>query len=86
MDLFFGADPLQLLLSLPDEGSSDKMQKHPGKKYVKDRKAMARTSVDVMESSKNYMFVADMPGLKSADIQVSFLNNTSDVEMDPSEL
>ncbi|TMW85455.1 hypothetical protein EJD97_023121 [Solanum chilense] len=42
----------------------------PSKKYVRDAKAMAATPVDVKEYPDSYVFVVDMPGLKSRDIKV----------------
>ncbi|KAK8654792.1 hypothetical protein V6N13_107390 [Hibiscus sabdariffa] len=38
--------------------------------YVRDAKAMAATPADIKEDPKSYVFVVDMPGLKSGDIKV----------------
>lgn len=37
---------------------------------MRDAKAMAATSADIKEYPKSYVFVVDMPGLKSGDIKV----------------
>ncbi|KAF5726140.1 heat shock protein 17.7 [Tripterygium wilfordii] len=42
----------------------------PSRTYVRDAKAMAATPADVKEYPKSYVFVVDMPGLKSGDIKV----------------
>ncbi|VFQ89081.1 unnamed protein product [Cuscuta campestris] len=42
----------------------------PSKKYVLDAKAMAATPADVKEYPNAYVFIIDMPGLKSGDIKV----------------
>ncbi|WVZ21187.1 hypothetical protein V8G54_008509 [Vigna mungo] len=42
----------------------------PTRTYVRDAKAMAATSADVKEYPNSYVFVIDMPGLKSGDIKV----------------
>ncbi|KAG5073578.1 hypothetical protein JHK84_054809 [Glycine max] len=50
----------------------------PTRTYVRDAKAMAATPADVKEYPNSYVFVIDMPGLKSGDIKVqlaSFLVN-----------
>lgn len=56
------------LLNLPED--VDKYINTPTHTYVQDSKAMARTAVDVEEFPDSYIFVADMPGLKSADVKV----------------
>ncbi|KAK3041721.1 hypothetical protein RJ639_000645 [Escallonia herrerae] len=38
--------------------------------YVRDAKAMAATPADVKEYPNSYVFIIDMPGLKSGEIQV----------------
>ncbi|KAK1404235.1 Small heat shock protein HSP [Heracleum sosnowskyi] len=38
--------------------------------YLRDAKATASTPADVKEYSNSYVFVVDMPGLKSGDIKV----------------
>ncbi|KAI3935799.1 hypothetical protein MKX01_032983 [Papaver californicum] len=42
----------------------------PSRKYVRDAKAMAATPADIKEYPESYVFVLDMPGLKSEDITV----------------
>lgn len=52
---------------------SDEMEKSfnaPTRTYVRDAKAMASTAVDVKEYPNSYVFIIDMPGLKSGDIKV----------------
>ncbi|GLJ31176.1 hypothetical protein SUGI_0624720 [Cryptomeria japonica] len=59
---------LQQLLGLPDE-----MEKHlnaPTRTYVRDTKAMASTPVDLKEYPNSYVFILDMPGVKSDNIKV----------------
>jgi hypothetical protein len=60
--------PLFHLLSFPDE--LQRSLNSPAQKYVRDSKARASTAMDVKEHPQSYVFVADMPGLKSADIKV----------------
>ncbi len=61
--------PLFHLLSFPDELQLS--LNPPAQKYVRDSKARASTAMDVKEHPQSYVFVADMPGLKSADIKVN---------------
>ncbi|CAN4118905.1 unnamed protein product [Withania somnifera] len=49
---------------------SDKAVNAPSRNYVRDAKAMAATPADVKEYPNSYVFVVDMPGLKSGDIKV----------------
>lgn len=42
----------------------------PGRAYVRDARAMAATPADVKEYPNSYVFIIDMPGLKSGDINV----------------
>ncbi|KAK3037267.1 hypothetical protein RJ639_029679 [Escallonia herrerae] len=42
----------------------------PTQTYVRDAKAMATTPADVKEYPNSYVFIIDMPGLKSGEIQV----------------
>ncbi|KAL6536240.1 hypothetical protein OROGR_012812 [Orobanche gracilis] len=42
----------------------------PTRTYVRDASAMAATPADVKEYPNSYLFVIDMPGLKSGDIRV----------------
>lgn len=62
--------PLFQILSFPDE--LEKSLNPQSQKYVRDTKAMVSTAVDVKELPDAYVFVADMPGLKSADVKVDF--------------
>ncbi|XP_045823891.1 17.9 kDa class II heat shock protein-like [Trifolium pratense] len=62
---------LHSLMDLSDETSSDKASHNaPTWCYVRDAKAMAATPADVKEYPNSYLFVIDMPGLKSGDIKV----------------
>ncbi|KAG2666822.1 hypothetical protein I3843_15G080200 [Carya illinoinensis] len=42
----------------------------PTRTYIRDAKAMAATPADVKEYPSSYVFIIDMPGLKSGDIKV----------------
>ncbi|KAK3041715.1 hypothetical protein RJ639_000639 [Escallonia herrerae] len=42
----------------------------PTHTYFRDAKAMAATPADVKEYPNSYVFITDMPGLKSGDIKV----------------
>lgn len=48
----------------------DKAFNAPTRTYVRDAKAMASTPADVKEYPNSYLFIIDMPGLKSSDIKV----------------
>lgn len=62
-------DTLHELLDFTDE--SDKSSHHaPSRAYVRDAKAMAATPVDMKEYPDAYVFIIDMPGLKSDQIKV----------------
>jgi HSP20 family protein len=65
--------PLFQLLCFPDE--VERSLNPPAQKYVRDGRAIASTAVDVKEMPQSYVFVADMPGLKSADIKVQLEND-----------
>nr|CAC81966.1 small heat-shock protein [Funaria hygrometrica] len=65
--------PLFQILSFPDE--LEKSLNPQSQKYVRDTKAMVSTAVDVKELPDAYIFVADMPGLKSADMKVQLEND-----------
>ncbi|KAJ7958393.1 17.3 kDa class ii heat shock protein [Quillaja saponaria] len=60
---------LQHIVDVADEGT-DKSTNAPSKTYVRDAKAMAATPADVKEYPNSYVFIVDMPGLKSGDIKV----------------
>lgn len=62
-------DTLHELLDFTDE--TDKSSHHaPSRAYVRDAKAMTATPADVKEYPDSYVFVVDMPGLKSDQIKV----------------
>ncbi|KAH7832952.1 hypothetical protein Vadar_001718 [Vaccinium darrowii] len=50
--------------------ADDKSSNVPSRTYVRDAKAMAATPADVKEYPNSYVFIVDMPGLKSGDIKV----------------
>jgi len=60
---------VQQLLGVPDD--LEKLLNAPTRSYMRDTKAMASTPVDVKEYPNSYVFIIDMPGLKSNDIKVS---------------
>lgn len=62
---------LHQMMDLSADISSDKSSHNaPTRSYVRDAKAMAATPADVKEYPNSYVFVIDMPGLKSGDIKV----------------
>uniref|UniRef100_A0A7N0ZVP2 SHSP domain-containing protein n=1 Tax=Kalanchoe fedtschenkoi TaxID=63787 RepID=A0A7N0ZVP2_KALFE len=63
---------LQHILDPTDDASSDAKTtaNAPTRSYVRDAKAMAATPADVKEYPNSYVFIVDMPGLKSGDIKV----------------
>ena len=71
-----GLDPpflstLHQMMDIAEEGSDhSKSMNAPTRTYVRDAKAMAATPADVKEYPNSYVFVVDMPGLKSGDIKV----------------
>ncbi|KAG6555678.1 hypothetical protein Mapa_002915 [Marchantia paleacea] len=77
MDIFFGRDPLSSalthILNSPEE--YERSLNPSTRTYVRDTKAMFSTCVDVKELPNAYIFVADMPGLKSGDIKVQVEND-----------
>ncbi|KAK3037268.1 hypothetical protein RJ639_029680 [Escallonia herrerae] len=65
----FDSPIFQALNHLVDD--SDKSTTNaPTQTYVSDARAMASTTADVKEYPNSYVFVIDMPGLKSSKIQV----------------
>ncbi|XP_027355868.1 17.9 kDa class II heat shock protein-like [Abrus precatorius] len=59
---------LQHMMDMSDD--TEKSSHAPTRAYVRDAKAMAATPADVKEYPNSYVFVIDMPGLKSGDIKV----------------
>ncbi|XP_008808923.2 17.1 kDa class II heat shock protein-like [Phoenix dactylifera] len=59
---------LQHLMDIPEE--TEKAINAPTRTYVRDAKAMASTPADVEELPSSYVFVVDMPGVKSGEIKV----------------
>lgn len=53
-----------------DDTDNSKTASGPTRSYVRDARAMAATPADVKEYPSSYVFVIDMPGLKSGDIKV----------------
>ncbi|XP_031500567.1 17.1 kDa class II heat shock protein-like [Nymphaea colorata] len=72
MDVLMVEQPLlstlNQLLSAPDE--MEKQLNAPARSYVRDTRAMSSTPADVKEYPSSYVFVLDMPGLKSGEIKV----------------
>ncbi|MCL7021720.1 hypothetical protein MKW94_004575 [Papaver nudicaule] len=57
---------------------SDEVEKPantPSRKYVRDAKVMAATPADIKEYPDSYVFVLEMPGLKSEEINVQVEDN-----------
>lgn len=67
------AREMEHLLNISDE--AEKSLQQPTRRYVRDTKAMFRTSADILEGPDRYMFVLDMPGLESGNIKVKVENN-----------
>ncbi|XP_014504032.1 17.9 kDa class II heat shock protein [Vigna radiata var. radiata] len=61
---------LHRMMDMSDEGAGEKTHNAPTQTYVRDAKAMAATAADVKEYPNSYVFLVDMPGLKSGDIKV----------------
>ncbi|PWA55938.1 Alpha crystallin/Hsp20 domain-containing protein [Artemisia annua] len=73
MDIFMGLDsPLFLhnLHHILDDTTNKSAKSEPTRAYVRDARAMAATPADVKEYPNAYVFIVDMPGLKSGDIKV----------------
>nr|GFA07374.1 17.9 kDa class II heat shock protein-like [Tanacetum cinerariifolium] len=76
MDIFMGLDsPLFLhnlhrILDEPNSHNNKSANSEPTRAYVRDARAMAATPADVKEHPNAYVFIVDMPGLKSNDIKV----------------
>nr|Q01545.1 RecName: Full=18.8 kDa class II heat shock protein [Ipomoea nil]AAB39336.1 small heat shock protein [Ipomoea nil]prf//1909373B heat shock protein [Ipomoea nil] len=73
----FGLEP-QLLSTIQDmldfaddhDRAGRAPPEQPIRAYVRDAKAMAATPADVKEYPNSYVFIADMPGVKAAEIKV----------------
>lgn len=72
MDVRFFDAPLFSALHqmMNTSDDADKSSHAPTRTYYQDAKAMASTPTDVKEYPNSYVFVIDMPGLKSGDIKV----------------
>ncbi|KAL4195240.1 hypothetical protein AMTRI_Chr05g72350 [Amborella trichopoda] len=68
MELIMQQPLFSSLLKVPDE--LEKLLNAPTRTYVQDTKAMASTPVDIIEYPNSYVFIVDMPGVKTADIKV----------------
>jgi HSP20 family protein len=66
---------LNHILTVPDGYESSKTPTNAAQSYVRDTRAQACTAVDVKELPNAYVFIADMPGLKSSDIKVQVEND-----------
>ncbi|KAI3865337.1 hypothetical protein MKW92_016196 [Papaver armeniacum] len=65
---------LQDMLGVSDH-EVEKPANTPSTKYVRDAKAMAATPADIKEYPDSYVFVLDMPGVKSEEIKVQVEDN-----------
>ncbi|KAI3860294.1 hypothetical protein MKX03_030975 [Papaver bracteatum] len=72
-DPFFSS--IQDMFDLSSDHDVEKSVNTPSKKYVRDAKAMATTPADIKEYPDSYVFVLDMPGLKSEEIKVEVEDN-----------
>uniref|UniRef100_A0AB38Z7F4 17.9 kDa heat shock protein n=1 Tax=Chrysanthemum morifolium TaxID=41568 RepID=A0AB38Z7F4_CHRMO len=55
---------------LDDTTNNKSKNSEPTQTYIRDARAMAATPADVKEYPNSYVFIVDMPGLKSGDIKV----------------
>lgn len=53
---------------MPEE--MEKMLQQPGRRYVKNARAILRTPADIYEDPSHYSFILDMPGLEASNIKV----------------
>jgi HSP20 family protein len=67
------AREMEQVLNISDE--AEKSLQQPARRYVRDTKAMFRTSADILEVPDSYIFVLDMPGLEANNIKVKVDNN-----------
>ncbi|KAI3701814.1 hypothetical protein L6452_27171 [Arctium lappa] len=63
---------LHHILEATDDANNNNKSSNAGptRAYVRDARAMAATPADVKEYPNSYVFIVDMPGLKSGDIKV----------------
>ncbi|PON71733.1 Small heat shock protein HSP [Parasponia andersonii] len=61
---------LHHMIDASDDAADHRSFNAPTRTYVRDAKAMASTPADVKEYPNSYVFIIDMPGLKSEDIKV----------------
>ncbi|XP_023735798.1 17.9 kDa class II heat shock protein [Lactuca sativa] len=63
---------LHHILTATDDTTTNNKSSNAGPTgaYVRDARAMAATPADVKEYPNSYVFIVDMPGLKSGDIKV----------------
>ncbi|KAI3948220.1 hypothetical protein MKX01_014819 [Papaver californicum] len=75
----FNGPLLSGLQDMLDASSDHEVEKSsvntPSRKYVIDAKAMATTPADIKEYPDSYVFVLDMPGIKSEEIKVQVEDN-----------
>ncbi|KAL2620574.1 hypothetical protein R1flu_000779 [Riccia fluitans] len=77
MAIFFGGVPMTSALTqwLQTPEEYDKNLHPSAKSFVRDTKAMCNTAVDVKDMPNSYVFIADMPGVRSNDIRVLVEND-----------
>lgn len=61
-------DMQKALKNMPEE--MEKMLQQPGRRYVKNARAILRTPADIYEHPSHYSFILDMPGLEASNIKV----------------
>ncbi|CAM8878914.1 unnamed protein product [Rhodiola kirilowii] len=71
MDIRLMGSPIfSTLHNMLDESDKSANGSGPTGTYVRDARAMAATPVDIREEGNAYVFVIDMPGVKSGEIKV----------------
>uniref|UniRef100_A0A7N1A6F0 SHSP domain-containing protein n=1 Tax=Kalanchoe fedtschenkoi TaxID=63787 RepID=A0A7N1A6F0_KALFE len=71
MDIrLLGSPIFSTLNHILDESDKSSNVSAPTKTYVRDARAMAATPADIKEEAGAYVFVIDMPGVKSGDMKV----------------
>ncbi|KAI3860291.1 hypothetical protein MKX03_030972 [Papaver bracteatum] len=63
------------MFDVSEDHDVEKSVNTPSKKYVRDAKAISATPADIKEYPDSYVFVLDMPGLKSEEIKVEVEDN-----------